>query len=216
MATWSDFLDPIQMISIVKDAFAAWDGQRVLALGESGTGKTTFWHYAQHNSPAPTDLERTTEVEQLRKFAVHDLKRAFVSQRVRAVDVPGHLRLAWKEALQTSNPHGILFMCDHATGHTAPEPDQDRLESHADALRHVRGLLEVVETPALRRFAIVMNKSDCWRARYTRMQLLDRGGITAAYTPIGIEHDKLSVAVRDSSALNGDNVKTVLSYLTGH
>lgn len=207
-------MDPTTLLKEIFGAFDAYRGVRLVALGESQVGKTTFWHYARHNSPPKKEYGSTQTIEDLGKFAVHDITVGYVAQRVRAFDVPGQLRDTWGDALKAANPHGILFMCDHSSGE-GREADPGRLRAHREAFNHVHDLIGELPLPALERVAIVVNKADLWRSAYTRQALLREAGLATLYPALQAERGGLGVAVREMSALYGDNVRSVLSFLSG-
>ncbi|MFE2566491.1 hypothetical protein [Streptomyces mirabilis] len=212
---WSDLVDPVRLIGEIQKAFSAYQGTRIVALGDTGVGKTTFWHYAQHNSPAPVDLSRTAHVEQLGKFIARDLDVMFVKQRVKAVDVPGHLWGTWEEAVREANPHGILFLCDHAEGFDKRDISEDRLEAHKRAFLRVAEVIESAQPKALKRLAVVVNKRDLWKGATSRVELLHKSGIGSALGSLSAG-GKIAVTATDCSALYGENVKTTLAFLAGN
>ncbi len=207
-------LDPSKFLDLVQGAFRAYKGVRIVALGETGVGKTTFWRYAEEGKVG-AETEPTAEVEHLGKFAVRDMHQNLVRQRVRAVDVPGHMWDTWRDAIATSNPNGIVIMCDHAPGATQKEPDTDRLARHVEVLRHVTQIVEEAQPSALDRIVLVVNKSDLWKHSHSIGELIEPSGIYSQFSLMGDQLD-VSTAVRDSSALYGDNVKGAIAFLAGN
>lgn len=105
-------------------------------------------------------------------------------------------------------------MCDHAAGFKERTPDPERLALHNDALREVRRIIDEVKLERLSRMAIAVNKSDLWKRNHSRVDLLEQSGISSTYGAVGAEQG-ISIAARDSSALFGDDVKTVIALLSG-
>jgi signal recognition particle receptor subunit beta len=195
----------------------------VLAFGDTGVGKTTLWHYLEHNrSPSPDTIRSTESATDIGGFRLKYVKLVGVKTKLIAVDLPGQveLRHTWAEVLTRVRPQGIFFMLDHAKDATAPLPesgfDRTRLKAHAEAFRQMRELILDNDDVKghLHAISVLVNKQDRWPRDLNYGRILDESGIPKLYDRFA-EID-VSITANGCSALHGENVTAVAEWMVKH
>lgn len=212
----SKLIDPREWLNVLGDWIKAGVGLRVLAFGASGVGKTTLWHYLQHNRPLETAV-KTETANQLGRFRLRDVRLAGLQVAIRAVDLPGDTdkRKLWGSTFAEVKPQATVFMLDHAAGGEERKVSTARLREHetafADLVNVLLGHREIAEK--CRQMLILVNKMDLWQHELTMNDLITRSGIPQHYPRLA--ELGTQITARSCSAKYGDNIKSGFEWITG-
>lgn len=223
MSPITALLDPREWVQAVEDMYRAAKGFRVLAFGDTGTGKTTLWHYLEHDAPPPPGTIASTEsAERIGGFRLKTVKLVGVKAKLTAVDLPGQaeLRHTWKPVLEEARPQGIFFLLDHVRDASKPPPapgyDAQRLRAHRDAFKQMRDLILADDDVKkhLKAVAILVNKQDAWPRDLNYGTILEASGIPALYDRFA--EVQVSIMSNGCSALYGENVAAAAEWMVKH